>query len=225
MNLQLVEVYFPHLLSLYNSYPYNIQRVDFVRVLYLLKFGGIYSDLDIEPLRAFDDLLIGNNGITNGSTGSNSNNSNNGNNSVYLLADGPTMRFTNMIMASSRNHPFWLQVIEDMKDPTIPWWAGSRHFYIMSTTGPFVIDRVAKAYDSTIILFPGKYVQPCSNCENTPCTKDNAYVKMLGGGSWTKWDSIAIRTVACQWPKIIGFVIFLILLITVILLMSGRNSG
>jgi len=41
--------HYPHLLSLYDSYPDNIQRADVSRVAILHHYGGIYSDIDNFP--------------------------------------------------------------------------------------------------------------------------------------------------------------------------------
>ena len=58
MNLELVARWYPDFLEKYQSFPYNIQRVDAVRTFYLHRYGGIYSDLDIEPLKSIDPYLV-----------------------------------------------------------------------------------------------------------------------------------------------------------------------
>lgn len=57
MLLDFVETEYPNFLSIYNKYEYNIQRVDAARYLILNTVGGVYADLDIEPIYAVDDLL------------------------------------------------------------------------------------------------------------------------------------------------------------------------
>ena len=39
-NLQLVKEYFPHLLDAYKRLPYTIMRVDIVRYMYMVVYGG-----------------------------------------------------------------------------------------------------------------------------------------------------------------------------------------
>jgi len=56
-NRQFIEKEFPHFLSFYDSYDVNIKRVDAVRYFYLLKYGGIYADLDFICLKPFDEIL------------------------------------------------------------------------------------------------------------------------------------------------------------------------
>jgi mannosyltransferase OCH1-like enzyme len=55
-NLTFVRDHYPWFLSTYESFPYNIQRVDVARILYLHVYGGIYADLDVECLRPVDAL-------------------------------------------------------------------------------------------------------------------------------------------------------------------------
>jgi mannosyltransferase OCH1-like enzyme len=56
-NRDFIKNYFPHFLPVYDSYDVNIKRVDAVRYFYLLKYGGIYADLDFICLKPFDDVL------------------------------------------------------------------------------------------------------------------------------------------------------------------------
>lgn len=48
---------YPDFLPVYDSYPKMIQRADAFRYLVLGRLGGIYADLDVEPLQPVDDLL------------------------------------------------------------------------------------------------------------------------------------------------------------------------
>lgn len=184
MNDALVARHYPALLAGYRAYRYGVQRADVARVLYLHRYGGIYSDLDIEPNRPFDDLVAGDAG-------------------VYLMADGPFMRFTNMLMASAPGEAFWNDVLAAMAAPRVPWWAHTPHFFVMATTGPLLLDRAAKTCGRPIGLWPGARLQPCSNCDAKPCTKPGAYTTMLEGGSWNRWDSRVIRAIAClgRWRR------------------------
>ena len=145
-NRKLVELYYSDFLDKYDTYPYNIQRVDAVRCFYLHRYGGIYSDLDIAPLRSFETVLTSYNnevlllsdvgswsGIRDWSKGSLL--------SAYINSKA---RSTNMLMISKPKSKFWDLVKSKLENPEIPWFAFTRHFYIMCTTGPFVIDSVRK---------------------------------------------------------------------------------
>lgn len=238
MNLELIQRFYPELLSKYLNYPYNIQCVDMVRILYLDRYGGIYSDLDIEPLADISSFL------TLEET-----------NKVILLKDigsfeiwKQTMheqggifsnimsyieskgRYTNMLMASRPNLKFWRDVINEMLNPFIPWWANIRHFYIMNTTGPFVIDRIAKQYEivnpKLLKYFPPKIFQPCGICDEKPCTninnKEKSYIRLLKGSSWGEFDSRLITTLSCNSDLVIMIVILII--ISIIIYFLGNKN-
>ncbi len=222
MNLQLVERFYPHFLEKYTRFPYNIQRADAVRTFYLHRYGGIYSDLDLEPLKRIDLYLdnryeiillqdIG--GL--------------GKYKKFVMNRGDTLknifrniekngRYTNMLMASKPMSPFWDRVVYRMNNPIIPWWAGSYHFYVMCTTGPFVIDKEAKRYNQEKIgLFPYEYFQPCTVCDEKPCSTEDAYMKMLTGSSWANLNSRIITLCACNW-NLLAVAIFLFIIAVVI---------
>jgi len=48
---------YPPLLPVYDGYPKMIQRADAFRYLVLNRLGGVYADLDVEPLAPIDPLL------------------------------------------------------------------------------------------------------------------------------------------------------------------------
>jgi mannosyltransferase OCH1-like enzyme len=70
-NRALVEKFTPTLLPVYQSFPLEINRVDFVRTLYLFFFGGFYADLDFQCLNPFSrycalgEVLFGRMGVEN----------------------------------------------------------------------------------------------------------------------------------------------------------------
>ena len=53
-NLNLVKQCYPQFVKCYNWLPLMIQKTDFVRLMYLHQFGGIYADLDYE---CFDNII------------------------------------------------------------------------------------------------------------------------------------------------------------------------
>ena len=48
---------FPQFRTLYDSFKYTIQRIDFFRILAVYEFGGFYFDIDVEITKSLDDLL------------------------------------------------------------------------------------------------------------------------------------------------------------------------
>ena len=49
---------FPWFLGTFVSFKYNIQRVDAARAFILYKYGGVYSDLDLKPVRSIEPILF-----------------------------------------------------------------------------------------------------------------------------------------------------------------------
>lgn len=204
MLFELVEKYYPAFYEKFLSYPYFIQKVDAARVFILHRYGGIYSDLDLQALRSMEELDW-----------------DNLNEEVYLLSNQG--RFTNMFMISQKEADFWLEVEKEMLNPAIPWYLGlTRHFYILTTTGPFVIDRVANKYDKSIGYLPSKLFQPCGNCDPKPCHLNDSYLSMLDGGSWGSFDSVLISTCCCNWHILIWILVILILIIAIALIIYYR---
>jgi hypothetical protein len=56
-NDEFVARHFPEFLRIYRAYPYSIMRADAVRYMLLLKYGGLYVDLDYECLAPLDSFL------------------------------------------------------------------------------------------------------------------------------------------------------------------------
>lgn len=99
-NRELVKQYYPWFLNTYDALPMHIMRADAVRYMYMHHFGGLYADLDMEPLKPADQLLA-------------SMNINATNERVAILSYmGSNYKFDNNVpnawMISKPNHPFWL---------------------------------------------------------------------------------------------------------------------
>ncbi len=233
MNLDLVRRFYPEFLEKYLSFPYNIQRVDAVRAFYLHRYGGVYSDLDIEPLKDISSYLQGGGELVLlkdiGSFGKWK---------KIMSKQGGILegvmnhieqygRYTNMLMASRPGSYFWNRVVERMLKPVVPWWAGSYHFYIMKTTGPFIIDNVAKQYDidypGSIDLFPYQKFQPCTICDEKPCSTSDSYVQFLNGSSWGNLNSRIVTTCSCNWHLIVVVVILIIVAILIWVFLVHRS--
>lgn len=53
----LIREYYPQYEKLYNDFRFEIQKCDFVRYLILHRYGGIYLDLDMYPIRDMNGLF------------------------------------------------------------------------------------------------------------------------------------------------------------------------
>ncbi|MDD3038884.1 glycosyltransferase family 32 protein [Bacteroides sp.] len=48
--------YLPEYINIYNSFCYNVQKADFLRIVLVYLFGGFYMDLDMLSLKPLDEL-------------------------------------------------------------------------------------------------------------------------------------------------------------------------
>jgi mannosyltransferase OCH1-like enzyme len=184
---------YPEFLKIYDSYPHTIQRVDSARYFILKKFGGVYSDLDIQPNLPFDHLLDSG--------------------KVVLVASPNAKLFTNAIMASQPEDPFWDHVIalmiERAKNPS-KLWIG-KHLTVFNTTGPLLLTKAFQTYDKPITVLPTG-TNKCGLCCEKPCSSPGSPVTLLKGGSWESWDTKLLNFVLCKWKIILFFLVLIIVL-------------
>ncbi|KAG5519867.1 hypothetical protein PMAC_000143 [Pneumocystis sp. 'macacae'] len=113
---------YPWFLHQYDKYPYTIQRVDSLRYFILVRYGGIYIDLDIECLQPLDPLLSY---------------------SAWLRTTKPT-GISNDVMGSIPYHPFFLYVINHLKSASRNWVFP--YITVMATTGPLFLSVMLEKY-------------------------------------------------------------------------------
>lgn len=102
-------------LPTFDSYPYNIQRVDSSRYFILYHFGGIYLDMDIACARPLDPLLT-------------------------LPAVFPLtvpVGLSNDFMVSTKHHPFMLQLMNSLTDNARSY--GFNYATVMLSAGPLFV--------------------------------------------------------------------------------------
>lgn len=121
---ELVKKYFPEYLSMYRSFPYNVQRWDTIRYMILYVYGGVYTDLDTECFKPINPLVEE---ITMG------------------IGEEPPVKenFTcmgNAFMVSEKACSGWLTILEDIQLNTSE--KESSMMTIMDSTGPFMVDRL-----------------------------------------------------------------------------------
>jgi mannosyltransferase OCH1-like enzyme len=137
-NLRLVEEHFPHLLKAYNQLPYTIMRVDMIRYMYMVVYGGVYLDLDYELFRPLDEIITGHELVL----------------PLAREKQGKDFYQTSMIIgncifASAPEHLFWHDVISTFyKNPPVAQF--SNKIDILKLTGPEFITRI-------YFQNPGKY--------------------------------------------------------------------
>jgi len=195
-----VQEQFPDRLKHYDGFKHNIQRVDMGRYCLLEHYGGVWCDLDIEPTRNFDGVLklyfdLGARVLVS--------------ESAVIHREGRNL--TNAFIASVAKHPFWEVVWRVLQDPFkySTWWkrivGSSRHYNIIFTSGPGIINTSYKVYSEDKLLeandvlpLPRSFLQFSPHWEPRPAEAPGAVARILQGQSWHNTDS-SIATQADRW--------------------------
>ena len=135
-NAAFVRDEFPSLLGLYRSFAREIYRADLVRCLYLARHGGIYADLDIEPLRPLDPFLARTTECWLGSEPE----------CHAQKRLGQARMACNAVMGSIPNHPFWARMIEEMQRRAI----GPQQADPVQVTGPIALDAAYRKHGAAL---------------------------------------------------------------------------
>ncbi len=125
-----VRAEFPEWHALYRSFGREIYRADLVRCLYLLRFGGVYVDLDVEPLRPLHGFLAECGECVLGAEPE----------AHARKRQGKTSLACNAIMASAPGHPFWGRMLQEIAQRAA--WGGDP----VGVTGPLALDAAFEAH-------------------------------------------------------------------------------
>lgn len=205
-----MKLYYPSYVSLYNSYPYAIQRVDVLRYFILQMYGGIYVDMDMECLKSLTYMR------------------NLFPKDIYIIETANSTlgsKVSNSMMFSIPKHPFWKKVIKKLrKNKDTPWYY-SRHLSIMYSTGPSFLNRLFTKYQYklSLNLFPMDLFNPKGISDDVKIIDRNkVYTIHHGAGSWENGDSKIMVILYCNYKIII--LIILILIIPFFLLKKGKSK-
>jgi hypothetical protein len=126
---------------------------------------------------------------------------------------------TNSFLCSHKGSKFWLECIEEMKKP-IKWWYLTKHFEIMGTTGPIMINRLYKKNRDKVQIL--EINVPCDACniDNCPYNK-KYYLRPIIGQSWNSLDTFIINFINCNIKNII-YVILILILTSIIIYRINR---
>ena len=126
----MIEEDFPEYLELWNDFRYDIQRCDFIRYCILYKYGGLYLDCDIRPMKNLDSVFS---------------------EPFYFVhwQDDKKRTPYNAVMGSVKNQDIFLKIIEQCKKDfyekskieTYETWKGR---FVFQTTGHSMLERVMK---------------------------------------------------------------------------------
>jgi len=197
--LKFISEEFPRHRSLYESFPFNIQRFDFVRYLAVYRFGGFYFDLDVFLSENLEGLLE--------------------HGCVFPFEELTLNRFLrnhlgidweigNYAFGAAAGHPFMEAAIENcvraQKDPAwvAPIMAGippffRSDFYVLNTTGPGLLTRTLAENPglrkTVTILFPDDV------CDSRNWHQFGRYGVHLMNGSWRTRGGFLRRRLASLW--------------------------
>jgi hypothetical protein len=131
-NRALLAEFHPQLIPLYDSFPREIFRVDFMRPVYLFHFGGYYADLDFQCLRKLADIAIAD--IVLGKMGTD---------------DSMPHCIPNALIASAPRQGFWLRYLDAIERT----WNDNREVQNVwehpeFVTGPVVLRNAVLRYQN-----------------------------------------------------------------------------
>lgn len=150
-----VRDYYPQYREAYFRFPYNIQRWDSIRYLFLYEMGGMYVDFDSECLEPFDDLLKDKTCCF----------------SLEPKEHGRVFKkelfFNNALIAVVPKHPFIKEIIDFVfnNPKTVQFTTlHNKGIEVQESTGPLALVRLYENYPAkdSIYLIPAEYVSPFS---------------------------------------------------------------
>lgn len=163
---------YPWFLKQFDSYPNNIQRADSIRYFILYHYGGVYADMDIQPIRNIETML---------------------GDATTVIPETPNLGLTNAFMASVKNDAFMEHLTHQLESYANRWYHVSRHWQILTSTGPTFIWKVANEYEAehgqSILRVPASVWGKCVICASMCPALENGYLRHLHGDSWHNWDS------------------------------------
>jgi len=183
--LDLIEREIPTFLEFYNELRYAIQRVDVARYIILYLEGGIVMDLDLIPLKRFDNLLTTNTLFYKDK----------------LKKDNRSIGMD--FIGSIKGYKLWMIVLKDLvrnyrEKEKMDIYNSWKARFVLQTTGPYFFNRVLKEKNIKIttldIMCYSSLIQDKFNPEET---QSDFYLMNHVSGSWfdaqgmknqQKWD-------------------------------------
>jgi mannosyltransferase OCH1-like enzyme len=192
---ELIRTKYSWFLPKYDNYRYPIQRVDAARYFILHAYGGIYSDLDLYPIKKIDSYI-------------------NSNLEAYFTYGCLTV--ANSFIASTKGANIWNDVFEKLASVKLPFFTKfTKHFTVMLSTGPIFLDTVIREYgDSTLGRLPIGF----NNHEITD-NSDTPILLSLSGMSWCGIDTYIFNFIAkyVKTLAVIGFILIALIIILAII--------
>jgi hypothetical protein len=130
-NRELVETYYPEYLSMYDSLWVEINRADFVRALYMHRYGGVYADLDTWCLRPMEHLVHEPKAYV----------------AEMSEETGFNQNIPNAWLASSPGHPFWIFFAEVVTKYVHLLQRDNQYVQAEQIAGPMILKQSLDAWN------------------------------------------------------------------------------
>lgn len=149
-NYEFCQKHFPQYTEVYNKIEKNICKIDFIRLLYLYKWGGVYVDSDVLPLKPIEPLLKISEVLL-----FKENEKNNSNFNLDKI-------ISNAIIFSTSQNPFIKKLIDEIISKAHIINNHIESTDVLNLTGPFLLNKVYSIWPnrSEITLLDGKYFNP-----------------------------------------------------------------
>ena len=150
-----IREYYPQYLDIYARFPYNAQRWDAARYLFLYKMGGMYIDFDYESVEPFENLIDGKTCCFSEEPLSERDILN------YKKVD---RMFNNAMMLSVPGHPFMAKIIGAVFRENNLSCQDPKAVCVLKTTGPWMLvdtyNELSDIEKSAVYLLPTRHVTP-----------------------------------------------------------------
>jgi mannosyltransferase OCH1-like enzyme len=229
---EFITKYYPQYLSILDRMKYPIMKADFIRYLWLHKYGGFYYDLDMCPSRSLNELYDIEFPITDGFR-----------EKIFLVPSGNCNNiYTNSFIASAPDQPFWIDLVEDIIDSVegnskkLPWFATKeKHLYVLYVTGPNAVTRLAN--ERKFYVLPKNIINAYKTCDlydsrNGTHWKPESIFYALEGSSWVDPTVSFLNKIRCRFAPDISdfnltfstFISLLIILVVVLIIIIILNK-
>ena len=163
----LIKKDFPFFYDTFMNYPKKIQRIDMARYFILIKYGGIYADMDFFCYKNFYDYL---------------------DESKASIPYSPWQEaeiLQNSLMISPKNYSYFYDVIDEANRRKL-MSRGTHVETISFNTGPKLISDVFDRLKSYVNALDKELYNPigCSAFDNEKYNENTCYCKHFGTGFW-----------------------------------------
>lgn len=193
-------------LPIWDKYQYTIQRVDAIRYFILYEYGGVYSDIDLDPVKCIDPLL-----------------KKYSDKKILLYKSPNSGLITNDFMVSRKKEPFWKSVwYELIKNHQVDYY--SKHLTVMYSTGPLMLDYIYEQHKnrkSSAYCVPTSLINNNDIASPKPAQSVGSYLRRYDGNSWHSIDS-SILNLLYKNKLVISFVLSIILTLSLYNLFKNR---